>query len=417
MIDDTPQTSPLAPDAFPAMSSVDGVRMAAAQCNVRYVNKTDVMLAVMEPGTTAAGVFTQSKTAAAPVDWCRDMLKGGNYQDGTIKALIVNSGNANAFTGRAGIAAVEKMAAATAEAAGCRQEDVFIAQTGVIGEPIEVDKITASLPGLKADLGSNWENAAQAIMTTDTYPKGASATADIGGTKVTIAGIAKGSGMIAPDMATMLAFVFTDAALPREVLQNLLADSADKSFNSITVDSDTSTSDTVLAFATGRVENPEIAFYDDRALQDFRAKFDGVMTDLAHQIVRDGEGAKKFITIKITGAEDDGAAKKIGMTIANSPLVKTAIAGEDANWGRVVMAVGKSGEKADRDKLTIAMGGIIIAELGQIADGYDEAPVAQHMKGQNIDIAVDVGISDGKATVWTCDLTHDYISINADYRT
>ncbi|MDP6109644.1 MAG: bifunctional ornithine acetyltransferase/N-acetylglutamate synthase, partial [Rhodospirillales bacterium] len=280
MIDDTPQTSPLAPDAFPAMSSVDGVRMAAAQCNVRYVNKTDVMLAVMEPGTTAAGVFTQSKTAAAPVDWCRDMLKGGNYQDGTIKALIVNSGNANAFTGRAGIAAVEKMAAATAEAAGCRQEDVFIAQTGVIGEPIEVDKITASLPGLKADLGSNWENAAQAIMTTDTYPKGASATADIGGTKVTIAGIAKGSGMIAPDMATMLAFVFTDAALPREVLQNLLADSADKSFNSITVDSDTSTSDTVLAFATGRVENPEIAFYDDRALQDFRAKFDGVMTDL-----------------------------------------------------------------------------------------------------------------------------------------
>ena len=417
MIDDTPQTSPLAPDSFPAMSSVDGVRMAAAQCNVRYVNKTDVMLAVMEPGTTAAGVFTQSKTAAAPVDWCRDMLKGGNYQDGTIKALIVNSGNANAFTGRAGIAAVEKMAAATAEAAGCRQEDVFIAQTGVIGEPIEVDKITASLPGLKADLGSNWENAAQAIMTTDTYPKGASATADIGGTKVTIAGIAKGSGMIAPDMATMLAFVFTDAALPREVLQNLLADSADKSFNSITVDSDTSTSDTVLAFATGRVENPEIAFYDDRALQDFRAKFDGVMTDLAHQIVRDGEGAKKFITIKITGAEDDGAAKKIGMTIANSPLVKTAIAGEDANWGRVVMAVGKSGEKADRDKLTIAMGGIIIAELGQIADGYDEAPVAQHMKGQNIDIAVDVGISAGKATVWTCDLTHDYISINADYRT
>ncbi len=417
MIDDTPQTSPLAPDAFPAMSSVDGVRMAAAQCNVRYVNKTDVMLAVMEPGTTAAGVFTQSKTAAAPVDWCRDMLKGGNYQDGTIKALIVNSGNANAFTGRAGIAAVEKMAAATAEAAGCRQEDVFIAQTGVIGEPIEVDKITASLPGLKADLGSDWENAAQAIMTTDTYPKGASATADIGGTKVTIAGIAKGSGMIAPDMATMLAFVFTDAALPREVLQNLLADSADKSFNSITVDSDTSTSDTVLAFATGRVENPEIAFYDDRALQDFRAKFDGVMTDLAHQIVRDGEGAKKFITIKITGAEDDGAAKKIGMTIANSPLVKTAIAGEDANWGRVVMAVGKSGEKADRDKLTIAMGGIIIAELGQIADGYDEAPVAQHMKGQNIDIAVDVGISAGKATVWTCDLTHDYISINADYRT
>ncbi len=417
MIDDTPQTSPLAPDAFPAMSSVDGVRMAVAQCNVRYVNKTDVMLAVMEPGTTAAGVFTQSKTAAAPVDWCRDMLKGGNYQDGTIKALIVNSGNANAFTGKAGIAAVEEMAAATAEVAGCRQEDVFIAQTGVIGEPIEVDKITASLPGLKADLGSNWENAAQAIMTTDTYPKGASATADIGGTKVTIAGIAKGSGMIAPDMATMLAFVFTDAALPREVLQNLLADSADKSFNAITVDSDTSTSDTVLAFATGRVENPEIAFYDDRALQDFRAKFDGVMTDLAHQIVRDGEGAKKFITIKITGAEDDGAAKKIGMTIANSPLVKTAIAGEDANWGRVVMAVGKSGEKADRDKLTIAMGGIIIAELGQIADGYDEAPVAQHMKGQNIDIAVDVGISAGKATVWTCDLTHDYISINADYRT
>ncbi len=417
MSNDTPHISPLAPDAFPALPSIDGVKVAAAQCNVRYVNKTDVMLAVMAAGTTAAGVFTQSKTAAAPVDWCRAMLDGGAYQDDSVKALIVNSGNANAFTGRAGIEAVEIMAAATADTADCRKEDVFIAQTGVIGEPIEVGKITAGLPGLKDNLGSDWENAAQAIMTTDTYPKGASATADIGGTKVTINGIAKGSGMIAPDMATMLAFVFTDAALPRDILQSLLAASADQSFNAITVDSDTSTSDTVLAFATGRAKHGDISSIEDGALDDFRQKFDAVMLDLAQQIVRDGEGASKFVTIEVSGAEDDKAAKKIALTIANSPLVKTAIAGEDANWGRVVMAVGKSGEKADRDKLTIAMGGVTIAELGQIAEGYDEAPVAQHMKGQNIDIAVDVGIGSGRATVWTCDLTHDYISINADYRT
>ena len=399
------------------MPSVDGVQVAAAQCNVRYVNKTDVMLAVMAKGTSVAGVFTQSKTAAAPVDWCRNILGVENYQDDSVKALIVNSGNANAFTGKAGIDAVARMAAATADIAGCRVEDVYIAQTGVIGEPIEVEKITAGLPGLEAGLGSDWTQAALAITTTDTYPKGSTATARIGDAEVTIAGIAKGSGMIAPDMATMLSFVFTDAALPKDVLQALLAASADKSFNAITVDSDTSTSDTVLAFATGKAAHPAIPSLDDGALNDFRAKLDEVMLDLAHQIVKDGEGASKFVEIAVTGAEDDQAAKKIGMSIANSPLVKTAIAGEDANWGRVVMAVGKSGEKADRDKLTIAIGGVIIAESGQIAESYDETPVAQHMKGQNITIAVDVGVGHGHATVWTCDLTHDYISINADYRT
>jgi len=357
-------------------------------------------------------VFTTSKTASAPVEWCRKALKGGAAQ-----ALIVNSGNANAFTGKAGDGSVERTVAATADVVTCRPSKVFVASTGVIGEPLADDKLTAALPALKESLSDDiWQQAATAIMTTDTYAKGATRTADIGGVTVTLNGIAKGSGMIAPDMATMLSFVFTDAALPADTLQHLLADGTAKSFNSITVDSDTSTSDTLLLFATGSVAVPSSYGADDPQLDGFRAALDDLLLDLAHQVVRDGEGATKFITVKVGGAEDDIAAKRIAFSIANSPLVKTAVAGEDANWGRIVMAVGKAGEKADRDKLTITIGGIRIAEDGLARLDYDEAPVAEHMKGTDIDIDVDVGVARGRATVWTCDLTHGYISINADYR-
>ena len=401
--------SPLAPYRFPAMPPVAGVRLATARSGIRHAGRVDVMLAELAAGTTAAGVFTRSKTAAAPIDWCRQVLPGGGA-----RGLVVNSGNANAFTGRAGIAAVAEMARAAAAVLGCRADEIFIAQTGVIGEPIEVAKITSVLPGLKADLGSDWEAAAGAMTTTDTFAKGAFRTAKIGGVEVKIAGIAKGSGMIAPDMATMLAFIFTDAAIPAEVLQKLLTRSVAKSFNAITVDSDTSTSDTVLMFATGQAPDGRPG---TPALGDFKRRLDEVATDLAHQIVRDGEGASKFVTITVTGAAGAMAARRIALAIANSPLVKTAIAGEDANWGRIVMAVGKSGEKADRDRLAISIGGVAVARAGQVVAGYDETPVAAHMKGAEIDIEVDVGVGRGRATVWTCDLTHDYISINADYRT
>jgi len=412
----TPDISPLAPDAFPELPTVPGVRLATGACGVKYRDRTDVLLAAFDAGTTVAGVLTQSKTASAPVDWCRKSLPGGQAQ-----ALLVNSGNANAFTGVKGIEAVEATVAAVAETLTCRPSRVFTASTGVIGEPLPFATITQAMDGLAASLAGTddpavWRAAAGAIMTTDTFAKGASATADIGGTQVTIAGIAKGSGMIAPDMATMLSFVFTDAALPGDVLQGILAETADRTFNAITVDSDTSTSDTVLVFATGAAGNaPDAADIDE-----FRVALENVMRDLAHQIVRDGEGASKFITISVDGAEHDAAAKRIALSIANSPLVKTAIAGEDANWGRIVMAVGKAGEAADRDKLAIRIGGVEIAAMGEAVDGYDETPVAQHMKGQEIDIAVDVGIASGdaagRATVWTCDLTHGYITINADYR-
>lgn len=407
-----PDLSPLAPERFPDIPPVAGVEFAAGQCNVRYVNKTDVLFAAFVPGTTVAGVFTKSKTAAAPVDWCRN-----NLTTGTARGLVVNSGNANAFTGRAGIATVEAMASAAAELVPCDPEDIFIAQTGVIGEPVEVSRITENLPALKDKFGSDWHQAADAICTTDTFPKGASRTAIIDGHEVTIAGIAKGSGMIAPDMATMLSFVFTDATLPADVLQTLLADAAGRSFNAITVDSDTSTSDTLMAFATGQVDHASISNVMDPALDNFRQLFEELLVDLAHQVVRDGEGATKFIEVAVSGAEDDRAAKVIALAIANSPLVKTAVAGEDANWGRVVMAVGKSGEMADRDKLAISIGGIEVAKEGEVVPGYDETPVAAHMKGQEIDIQVNVGVGSGKSTVWTCDLTHGYITINADYRT
>ena len=404
--------SPLAPTSFPAMPKIPGVQLAATDCGVRYSGKLDVLLVELAEGTEVAGVFTKSQTAAAPIDWCKQAI--GN---GKARALVVNSGNANAFNGVAGIASVERTAAQTSEIVGCAQQDVFIASTGVIGEALPDQKITDALAGLKSELGSDWQAAADAICTTDTYPKGSFRTVKIGDTEVTIGGIAKGSGMIAPDMATMLAFVFTDAAIPQNILQRLLSKSADESFNSITVDSDTSTSDTVLLFATGKAEHEWVTAVGDAHLRDFRQALDQVMLDLAQQIVRDGEGATKFVEIKVSGAADDTAARKIGLAIANSPLVKTAIAGEDANWGRIVMAVGKSGEQANRDQLCISMGGVEIAATGQAVEGYDEAPVAEHMKGQDIYIAVDVGIGQGSATVWTCDLTHGYISINADYRT
>jgi glutamate N-acetyltransferase/amino-acid N-acetyltransferase len=394
------------------MPAIDGVGLAACEAGVRYVGQTDVLLVKLAKGTAVAGVFTKSKTAAAPIEWCRSILPLG-----TAGALVVNSGNANAFTGRQGADAVRQMAEAAAAACTCAPDHVYIAQTGVIGEPIDAAKITTVLPGLAASLGSDWEGAAAAIMTTDTYPKGCVRTANIGGVTVTINGIAKGSGMIAPDMATMLSFIFTDAAIPADILEIMLTRAVDKSFNAITVDSDTSTSDTVLAFATGAADHPAVAGLGEAGLQDFRAALGAVCLDLAQQVVRDGEGASKFIEIHVSGAEDDIAARRIGLSVANSPLVKTAIAGEDANWGRVVMAVGKSGEAADRDKLAISIGGVAIAEAGAVVDGYDEAPVAEHMRGQEISIAIDVGIGDGAATVWTCDLTHGYIDINADYRT
>ncbi|MCK5168040.1 MAG: bifunctional glutamate N-acetyltransferase/amino-acid acetyltransferase ArgJ, partial [Rhodospirillaceae bacterium] len=363
-------------------------------CGLRYKGRTDLMLAEFAPGTTVAGVFTKSKTASATITKCKENLMGG-----VARALIVNSGNANAFTGIAGVRAVENITAAVGDVVGCDGAHVFSASTGVIGEPMDDGKITSALGDLKNTLGggsSAWEAAASAIMTTDTFAKGATATAKIGDTVVTINGIAKGSGMIAPDMATMLSFIFTDAAIDAKDLQQMLAELNEKSFNSITVDSDTSTSDTVLAFATGSAKNDKSA-----ELDGFKNALGEIMTDLAHQIVRDGEGASKFISINVTGAESEMAAKRIGLSIANSPLVKTAIAGSDANWGRIVMAVGKSGEEADRDKLSISIGGVEIAAMGAAAPGYDETPVAAHMKNDEINIQVDIGIGNGCWTVWT----------------
>ncbi|MEE2980668.1 MAG: bifunctional glutamate N-acetyltransferase/amino-acid acetyltransferase ArgJ [Pseudomonadota bacterium] len=404
--------SPLAPAAFPALPDIAGVRLAATECGERYRGRSDLTLIELAPGTTAAGVFTRSQTASGPVEWCRAILKGG-----TARAMVVNAGNANAFTGAAGRTAVRRTAETAAACIGAGPEQVFIASTGVIGEALSAGKIEAALPGLAAALdGSAWEAAARAIMTTDTFPKGATRTARIDGETVTVSGFAKGSGMIAPDMATMLSFVFTDAAIPPPMLQTMLARGANRSFNAITVDGDTSTSDTLLAFATGQANHGLVIRAGEARLGSFRKALNEVLVDLAQQVVRDGEGAQKFITIKVSGAASARAARRIGLAIGNSPLVKTAIAGADANWGRVVMAVGKAGEKADRDRMSISMGGVLIAEYGEVHPDYDEAQVAPHMQGSHIDIAVDVGVGRGKATVWTCDLTHGYIDINADYR-
>ncbi len=405
--------SPLAPKSFANLPPLAGVRLATTAAGVRYQQRTDVMLALLAPGTQAAGVFTRSKTASAPVLWCQDKLKGGEA-----RVLVVNSGNANAFTGRAGMEGVREIASEAATVAGCRPEQVFMASTGVIGEPLPAHKITAVLSELVAQgAAGNWRAAADAIMTTDTYPKLATRSAMIDGCKVTINGIAKGSGMIAPDMATMLSFVFTDASLAAAVLQECLSAGVGPSFNAITVDSDTSTSDTLMLFATGKgARHAPVVKAGDRRLSDFRAKLDGLLLDLALQVVKDGEGAQKLIRIDVTGAASDASARRIALSIANSPLVKTAIAGNDANWGRVVMAVGKAGEPADRDRLTISFGGHVVAQKGMRAAGYSEKAATRAVLGREVEIAVDLGLGKGRGRVWTCDLTHGYIDINGSYR-
>ena len=409
-----PPRSPLAPATEPSLPPIRRRRLAARACGVRYQGRTDVCLIEFTPGTTIAGVLTRSLTASAPVDWCRAALKGGRA-----RAILVNSGNANAFTGKLGEASVRRCAAAAASALGCAREEVFLASTGVIGEPLADERITAGLPDLTAALAEDgWAAAAAAIMTTDTFPKLATRQARIGGVEVHINGIAKGSGMIAPDMATMLAFVATDAKLPAPVLRALLREASDRSFNCITVDGDTSTSDTLLLAATGAAPaHPRIARADDPKLSGFPRQAAGS----ADRSRLPGGPRRRRAPASSSPSTSRArppmrAARRIGLAIANSPLVKTAIAGEDANWGRIVMAVGKAGEKADRDRLKIAIGGVKVAARGQRVPDYDETPIAAHMKGSEIAIAVDVGVGKGRARVWTCDLTHGYIDINADYR-
>jgi glutamate N-acetyltransferase/amino-acid N-acetyltransferase len=408
-----PLRSPLAPKVFASLPPLAGVRLASGQAAIKYRDRADLLLVVMAPGTQVAGVFTKSKAPSAPVDWCRRQLPGG-----TARVLVVNSGNANAFTGKAGADSVLQVAESAAGMVGCRAQEVFLASTGVIGEPLPANKITRIL-GQLADSGAagGWRAAAEAIMTTDTYPKLATQIASIDGHRVTINGIAKGSGMIAPDMATLLSFVFTDANLPAAVLQPLLAEAAQRSFNSITVDSDTSTSDTLLMFATGKGgAHPAITKPNDRRLDVFKEKLGALLLDLALQVVKDGEGASKLIQVEVTGAQTNESAKKIALAIANSPLVKTAIAGGDANWGRVVMAVGKAGEPADRDKVKINFGSHVVAEKGERAPGYNESLATKAVSGREVTIGVDVGIAKGRAVVWTCDLTEGYIRINGSYR-
>jgi glutamate N-acetyltransferase/amino-acid N-acetyltransferase len=404
--------SPLAPEGFPAIPPVAGVRWATLATGLRYRGRDDLMLVELAPGSTAAGVFTRSTTAGHPVPWCREVLRRGSA-----RAVIVNAGNANVCRGEEGDAAVRAETSAVARELGCAPGEVLVASTGVIGERLPVERIVASVPDLARALRPDGiDAAARAIMTTDTFAKGSLATAEIGGTRVTVAGIAKGSGMIAPDMATMLAFVVTDAAIAAPVLRELLAAGADRTFNATTVDSDTSTSDTLLLLATGAAGNRPIAAADDLALAGFAQALEAVLHDLALQVVRDGEGAQKLIEITVRGAADARAARRIGLVIANSPLVKTAIAGEDANWGRVVAAVGRSGEAIDPARLGVAFGGHDVARDGGAVPDLDEGPVAAHLRGREIRIEVTVGAGAGEATVWTCDLTHGYIDINADYR-
>jgi glutamate N-acetyltransferase / amino-acid N-acetyltransferase len=407
-----PAVSPLAPARFPDLAPIAGVRLAAFACGIRYTGRNDLMLAELAPESAIAGVFTRSLTVGAPVLWCRDSLRGGK-----VRGIVVNSGNSNVFTGRAGKEVVENTAATGARLLGCDPKEIFVSSTGVIGEPPPGQKIIEALPQVVQLLSADaWEPAARAIMTTDTFPKGATATAAIDGVEVRLNGFAKGSGMIAPDMATMLAYVFTDAALPPAVLQPLLAAATDRSFNCMTVDGDTSTSDTVLLCATQQAPHPPVVSPADRRLAGFGRALDAVMIDLAQQVARDGEGAQKFVTIEVTGATTARAARRIGLAIGNSPLVKTALSAGDPNWGRIVMAVGKAGEKIDPNRLAISIGEIpILADGGPVA-GYDEAPVVEYMKAHEITIAVDIGIGKGKATIWTCDLTHGYIDINASYR-
>ena len=402
--------SPLA-QPFPAMPAIAGATPRVARAQYKSWDRCDLTFVELAEGTSVAGVLTRSRCPSPEVEWCRDALVLGQA-----RALVVNAGNSNAFTGHRGRAAVEAIAARTAAHVGCQPSDVFVASTGVIGVPLPIDKAEAGLDAAFTAVPCAWEDAAATIMTTDTFTKGAVATCVIGGKPVTIAGIIKGSGMIAPDMATMLGFVFTDAAVSPVFLQQALARATEASFNSITVDGDTSTSDTVLAFATGAAGNAPLSSSEDDGAADFLRALDEVCLKLAHLVVRDGEGASKFIAVTVEGAESDKSAHRIALSIANSPLVKTAIAGEDANWGRVVMAVGKAGEPAERDTLSIRFGETKVARNGLAVEGYDEAPVAAHLKGSDITIGVDLALGEGKATVWTCDLTHGYISINADYR-
>ncbi len=400
--------SPLAPAAFPDLPVIDGVRFASAMAGVKYNNRTDVMLAELVKGSTVAGVFTRSATRSANVLDCQ--AKNGKTQAGRA-AIIVNSGNSNAFTGARGVEAVAALCAGVAEQTGIDADRIFTSSTGVIGEPLPYERITAKIGELTANLDeSGIAASAKAIMTTDTFPKGSAAEITVNGETVKIAGIAKGSGMIAPDMATMLVYIFTDAKIGYEALQGVLSKLTDKTFNCITVDSDTSTSDTLIIGATGA------SGVDVTGNADFEAALHRVMLDLSHQVIRDGEGATKFVEIQVTGAVNDADAKRVGMSIANSPLVKTAIAGEDANWGRIVAAVGKSGAEADRDRLSIRFGDITVAENGWRAPNYSEADASAYMKNQELVIGVDLGIGMGAATVWTCDLTYEYIRINADYR-
>ena len=404
--------SPLAVP-FPEMPPIEGVTFATAEAGIKYKNRLDVFLALFAEGTTVAGVFTQSKCPSAPVDWCRESLKGG-----TARALLVNSGNANAFTGKKGRETTRLQGELAAKVADCRPDEVFLASTGVIGEPLDAQKFAAVLPDAASRAAAGpWVDAARAIMTTDTFPKGATRTVKLGAATVTINGIAKGAGMIAPDMATMLSFVATDAAIAAPVLQALLSRGVDGSFNSVTVDSDTSTSDTLLLFATGKAEGAEtITDSADPRLADFARALDEVLLDLATQVARDGEGARKLIEVRVVGAVSNASAKRIALSIANSPLVKTAAAGEDANWGRVVMAVGKAGEPADRDRLSISFGETRVAFEGERDPSYSEAVASAYMKNQEIVITAEIGLGEGKATVWTCDLTKEYVAINGDYR-
>ncbi|MFC7702703.1 bifunctional glutamate N-acetyltransferase/amino-acid acetyltransferase ArgJ [Plastorhodobacter daqingensis] len=411
-----PLVSPLAPSAFPALPIIKGVSFAAAEAGVRYRNRKDVMLVRLAPGTSVAGAFTRSATRAASVLDCQAKLAAGEgLSEGA--AILVNSGNANAFTGANGQEAVDRITSEVARVTGVPQGRVFSSSTGVIGEPLPHERITACLEALAADLREDGaEMAARAIMTTDTFPKGAAAEVAVEGGTVRIAGIAKGSGMIAPDMATMLVYIFTDAAIAPGPLQKMVSRLTDQTFNCITVDSDTSTSDALLVAATGQAEAPAITNLRSKSARAFERGLRSVMLDLAQQVVRDGEGATKFVEVRVTAAADDADARRVAMAIANSPLVKTAIAGEDPNWGRIVMAVGKSGAAADRDRLSIRFGDLTLAENGWRAPDYSEEQAAAYMKGQDIVIGVDLGLGKGSATVWTCDLTHRYIDINADYR-
>ncbi len=404
------ERSPLA-RPFPQMPPIRGVTLRVARARYKNWDRCDLTLAELAEGTAVAGVFTTSACASSEVEFGREQVKKGQA-----RALVVNAGNSNAFTGARGREAVEAIVAMVSQELGCDADEVFVSSTGVIGVPLPKDKAINGLAAALTAEPCGWEDAAHAIATTDTFPKGAHASALLGEVYVDLCGIIKGSGMIAPDMATMLGYVFTDADIDPGLLQEMLTRANAATYSCITVDGDTSTSDTVLVFATAKAGNARIEDWESPGADAFYAALEDVCRQLAQLVVRDGEGASKFITVRVSGAASDDSARRVGLAIANSPLVKTAIAGEDANWGRVVMAVGKAGEPAERDRLSIAFGGVWTARNGMPVEGYDEAPVAAHLKGSEIDLAVDLGLGDGRATIWTCDLTHGYISINADYR-